>query len=142
MTKLAFQIFATLCQKMSQDDAEEAEKSSEEVSSKLETIPPNMKLKIEEMYRNLVHRYFSRRAQFCLSEFHMTNFIHGVWLSIIQCKQNGITKFSLDGEYNPQNLDLFFEIVHSNVLFFLNDFGDESRELGENLYIDFIKENL
>lgn len=127
---------------MSQDDAEEAEKSSEEVISKLPTMPQDMRIKIQDLYQNLLNRFYTKRAQRCLNDFHRTNFIHGIWSTIIQCRQSNITKDGLDEEFNAEQLDLFYDLVHNNVLFFLTDFDDEAQEIGKTAYIDFIKNNI
>jgi hypothetical protein len=102
--------------------------------------------------------YYPLRAQNCLNSNHKKFFIEGIWKSIIQCRQEGITKDCLlfvensqsenrEGDYHNEEdynneidikSDLFSDIVSANVLFFLDNLKGEETYLAEDKYINFI----
>lgn len=121
-------------------------------------LTDKMRLEIEKLYIEMLMIYYPLRAQNCLNSNHKKFFIEGIWKSIIQCRQEGITKDCLlffensqsenrEGDYHNEEdynneidikSDLFSDIVSANVLFFLDNLKGEETYLAEDKYINFI----
>jgi len=123
-----------------------------EKSSPTCELTDQMKLEIEKLYIEMLMIYYPLRAQNCLNSNHKKLFVEGIWKSIVQCRQEGITKDCLlfnqqSSQENSQRCsdnkienkdDMFSDIVSANVLFFLDNLKGEETYIAEDKYINFI----
>jgi hypothetical protein len=119
-------------------------------------LTEEIKLEIVKLYNEMLTTYFPIRGQKCLNDNHKRLFVQGIWNSIIQSREKGITKNvfyveneDVDNENEDNNkkdrdeekgrrTDIFSDIVDMNVLFFLDNLKGEEVLLAEEKYFSFI----
>jgi len=105
-------------------------------------IPSELEKEINDLYMDMISQYFTTRSSKYLAPNHKRDFVTGVWKSIQQLKGANITQSMIDQGTDARIVDMFNDIVSTNVIFFLTDFNGEEQSLAEEQYHEYIKNRL